>query len=276
MSVHLSALPSPGPVDPVAGVLSAQAGGVDAVGLDVATGDETDPRWDRGAGSPLLTDLLDVLLVSRVTVLDVGTIALGGPAVASPADPRHRVLDLASRLGAQFVTARPPAVGDASSAVQDLCAQAAPFRVRPVLLPTPGTSAGTIVEALAAVAGTGASVLLDVRPSTADPEELAELIVEAGDALGYVRLPIDELRPDMGPATSMLATLPPWVPVVIGAPPAGAAVAFGATADPIVVALRGALLAACRRGVDRLLIHPRALGAEQGTRAAVSDGRQTR
>jgi hypothetical protein len=131
--------------------------------------------------------------------------------------------------------------------------------VRPLLVSGDGTS---VRDALTAVAGTRAGIVLDVRPSVADPEEVAELIVEAGDALGYVRVPADELAVDMGEATSLLATLPPWVPVVVGAPRTPRPPAD--PADPAAPARAGAFLAACRAGVDRLLVHPRALAAERG------------
>lgn len=269
VAVHLSAL---APADPVAAVLAARAGGIDAIGLPVAPESVADPRWGHGAGSALLKPLIDALLVTRVTTLDVGRVELGAPGSVSTDDPRHRVLDLAARLGAQFVVTRAVPGVDVTAALADLCAHAAPFRTRPLLVPADGTPVATARDALAAVAGTTAGVVVDVVPSTADGDDLAELLVEAGDALGYVRVPVDELRPDMGAATSLLATLPPWVPVVVGAPvspdrqrPEGAPLPDAPdldAPDALTVARHGAFLTACRRAVDRLLIHPRALEAE--------------
>lgn len=265
VAVHHSVLD---PGDPVACVLAARAGGLDAVGLHVATAPDAERAWGHGAGTPLLAALVDVLLVTRVTTLDVGRIDLGEPAsdgVDAVDDPRRRALDLGARLGAQFVTVHAGAGVDTGDALAGLAEQAAGFRVRPLLVPVDGVG---VRDALAAVAGTGAGVVLDVAPASADPEEVAELIVEAGDALGYVRVPADELAPDMGAATSLLATLPPWVPVVVGAPTTPRPVLDPARpadpADPVAPARAGAFLAACRAGVDRLLVHPRALAAEQG------------
>ncbi|GLZ55527.1 hypothetical protein Acsp07_51440 [Actinomycetospora sp. NBRC 106378] len=254
VAVHHSVLD---PRDPVACVLAARAGGLDAVGLHVAAEPEAERAWGHGAGTPLLAALVDVLLVTRVTTLDVGRIDLGEPGADATDDPRRRTLDLGARLGAQFVTVRAVDGVDTGDALASLAAQAASFRVRPVLVP-----AGDVREALTAVAGTTAGVVLDVVPTLADPEEVAELIVEAGDALGYVRVPADELGPDMGAATSLLATLPPWVPVVVGTPRTPLPVRD--PADPAAPARAGAFLAACRAGVDRLLVHPRALAAERG------------
>jgi hypothetical protein len=87
----------------------------------------------------------------------------------------------------------------------------------------------------------------------------------------------------MGAATSLLATVPPQVPLVIGTPGAvvWAAVDRGrpergdsvtsATRTPPTVArpavtapvYDGVFLAACRAGLDRLLVHPRAVAAER-------------
>ncbi|MDL5156265.1 hypothetical protein [Actinomycetospora termitidis] len=262
VAVHHSVLD---PSDPVACVLAARAGGLDAVGLHVAAEPGAERAWEHGAGAPLLAALVDALLVTRIGALDVGRVDLGVPAGTGADDPRRRSLDLAARLGAQFVTARAATDGDpvdTADALASLAVQAEPFRVRPVLVPTPGTAVADPHAALAAVRGTRAGVVLDVVPSAADPEAVAELIVEAGDALGYVRVPADELGADMGDATSLLATLPPWVPVVVGAPRVPPTPRD--PADPITPARAGAFLAACRVGVDRLLIHPRALAAERG------------
>jgi hypothetical protein len=268
VAVHQSVL---SPADPVACVLAARAGGIDSVGLHVASAADVEQTWGGGAGTPLLAELVDALLVSRVTTLDVGRIDLADDEGADPREPHrpgHRVLDLAGRLGAQFVTARAGAartVGATADAFAALCEQARPFRVRPLLVPAPGTPVTTPGAALAVVEGTRGGVVLDVAPSTADPEEVAELVVEAGDALGYVRVPADELRPDMAAATSLLATVPPQVPLVIGTPVARAAA--GMTLAPGAAATApvydGVFLAACRAGLDRMLVHPRAVAAER-------------
>lgn len=270
MAVHQSVL---GSSDPVAAVLAARAAGIDAIGLHVASVAEAERAWGGGAGTPLLAGLVDALLVSRVTVLDVGRIDLDD-AAADPQGPRHRVLDLAARLGAQFVTVR-AAAGPAgresgtADAFAALVTQARAFRVRPLLVPAAGTAVPDVRTALAVVSDGRGGVVLDVRPTAADVDEIADLVVEAGDALGYVRVPAADLRPDMGPATSLLAGVPPQVPVVVGT--LGEAPSASEPADPTDSAARireGAVLAAYRTGIDRLLVHPRAVAAAEGGRAA--------
>ena len=256
VAVHQSVLSSR---DPVAGVAAARAAGVDSIGLHVASIASVESLWDKGAGSALLATLVDALLVSRVTALDVGRVDLAQQ--GDPADvttPQYRVLDLGSRLGCQFVTVRAAEGGVEANRARfaELDAAAARRAVRPLLVPMPGTAAGGVREAAEIVRGTRGGVVLDVRPRTADADEVAELIVELGDALGYVRVAAGELDVDMGPATSLLATLPLQVPLVIGSPAAAAGEA-SAPVDDVEFLTR------CRAGLDRLLIHPRALAAEQ-------------
>ena len=74
VAVHQSVLSSP---DPVAGVAAARAAGVDSIGFHVASIASAESLWDKGAGSPVLATLVDALLVSRVTALDVGRADLG-------------------------------------------------------------------------------------------------------------------------------------------------------------------------------------------------------
>jgi len=273
VAVHQSVL---GSSDPVAAVLAARAAGIDAIGLHVASVADAERAWGGGAGTPLLAGLVDALLVSRVTVLDVGRIDLTVAAddAADPQGPRHRVLDLAARLGAQFVTVR-AAAGPAgresgtADAFAALVTQARAFRVRPLLVPAAGTAVPDVRTALAVVSDGRGGVVLDVRPATDDVDEIADLVVEAGDALGYVRVPAADLRPDMGPATSLLATVPPQVPVVVGT--LGEAPSTPEPADPRDPAARVrdvAVLAAHRAGIDRLLVHPRAVAAAEGGPAA--------
>ncbi len=256
VAVHQSVLSSS---DPVAAVGAARAAGVDSIGFHVASIDSAEALWDKGAGSAMLATLVDALLVARVTALDVGRVDLslhGDPMDVS--SPQYRVLDLGSRLGCQFVTVRATdgSVEENRARFAELDDTAARRSVRPLLVPIPGTAAGGVREAADIVRGTRGGVVLDVRPQGADHDEVADLIAELGDLLGYVRVAAHELDADMGPATSLLATLPPQVPLVIGSPPADAGEA-PAPGDDV------AFLTACRAGLDRLLIHPRALAAEQ-------------
>ena len=259
VAVHQSVLSSS---DPVAAVAAARSAGVDSVGFHVASVASVEALWEKGAGSELLAALVDALLVSRVTVLDVGRLDLA--LLGDPTDvggPQYRVLDLGSRLGCQFVTVRAAEGGVEENRTRfaQLADAAARRGVRPLLVPTPGTAAGGVREAAQIVRGTRGGLVLDVRPSCADPEEVGALIAELGDALGYIRVAAQELDVDMGPATCLLATLPPQIPLVIGSPATGAGDA-AAPVDDVEFLTR------CRAGLDRLLIHPRALAAEREPR----------
>ena len=99
------------PLDPVALVEVARGAGLDSIGLRVAAagveGADVESWWSRGIGSPMLPDLIDALLAHRVTVLDVGRVPLGPElCVMDIGHPYGRVLELGTRLGAQFVTVR--------------------------------------------------------------------------------------------------------------------------------------------------------------------------
>jgi sugar phosphate isomerase/epimerase len=256
VAVHQSVLSSH---DPVAGVSAARAAGVDSIGFHVASIASVEALWDKGAGSAALATVVDALLVSRVTALDVGRVDLApGADPTDVSSPQYRVLDLGSRLGCQFVTVRTTEGGAEESRARfaELAEAAARRGVRPLLVPDPGTAAGDARDAAEIVRGTRGGVVLDVRPRGADRDEVADLIAELGDALGYVRVAAGELDADMGPATSLLATLPPQVPLVIGSPVGGADDAPRPVDDV-------AFLTACRAGLDRLLIHPRAVAAER-------------
>jgi hypothetical protein len=259
VAVHQSVLSSS---DPIAGVAAARAAGVDSIGLHVASIASVEALWDKGAGSALLATLVDALLVSRVTALDVGRVDLavqGDPTDVGGA--QYRVLDLGSRLGCQFVTVRATegSVEENRARFAELDDAAARRGVRPLLVPIPGTAAAGVRDAEEVVRGTRGGVVVDVRPRTADPDDVADLIAELGDALGYVRVAAHELDVDMGPATSLLATLPPQVPLVIGSP-------AGESGEALTPVDDVAFLTRCRAGLDRLLIHPRALAAEQALR----------
>ena len=92
------------PLDPVALVDVAQRAGLDSIGLRVAAASDVEEWWSRGIGSPMLRALVDALLASRITVLDVGRVPLGPElCVVDIGHPYGRVLELGSRLGAQFV-----------------------------------------------------------------------------------------------------------------------------------------------------------------------------
>ena len=160
--------------------------------------------------------LVDALLAARVTVLDVGRVPLGPDlCVVDIGHPYGRVLELGSRLGAQFVTCR---AGDPDHDPVEFFARLAElagrYHVRPLLSPAAGTTVATLDQAVGAVEGTEGGVVLDVAPGRDTPDGVAETIVELGDRLGYVRVSAHALARSAAPG--LLATLPSQVPVAIG------------------------------------------------------------
>jgi hypothetical protein len=242
------------PLSPVELVAIAHEAGFQSIGLRVASAHEAEPWWQRGIGSPMLPTLVDALLESRITVLDVGRVELG-PELHSVdyAHPYLRALELGARLGAQFVTARATAQPGQRTHFAALAELAHRYGLRPLLHAVPGTAAPTLDDALEIVGTTGGGVVLDAL-SQAGPtaDDVEQTVVELGDRLGYVRLLVEELErgPENGPAApGLLATLPPQVPVAIGSDQPG-----HVDADQ-VERLRAVL-----RTVDLLLRHPRATG----------------
>jgi hypothetical protein len=234
------------PMSPVDLVEIARRAGLDAIGLRVAATAEAQEWWSHGIGSPMLPALVDALLASRVTVLDIGRVELG-PELRSVdfAHPYVRVLELGTRLGAQFVTAR-AGTGDPAELFPLLAELASRYRLRPLLTVVPGTPIDSVERALDLVGGTSGGIVLDVDPRR-DPAELEESVVELGDRLGYVRILASALE-DLPEATpGLLATLPPHIPIALGADEPG-------HLDSDQVARATAL----RRTVDAMLRHPRA------------------
>ena len=136
--------------------------------------------------------------------------------------PYGRVLELGTRLGAQFVTVRPGSPGrDATTT--DPAADPAEFfarlaelagrsHLRPLLSLAAGTAVATLEQALDVVEGTDGGVVLDVVPGRDTAAAVDETVVELGERLGFVR----GGRPPPSPHTAapgLLATLPPQVPV---------------------------------------------------------------
>jgi hypothetical protein len=236
------------PLSPVELVALAREAGYESIGIRVASADEAEPWWQRGIGSPMLPTLVDALLESRVTVLDVGRVELG-PELHSVdyAHPYLRALELGARLGAQFVTARATAGPGQREHFAALAELAHRFGLRPLLHAVPGTGAPTLHHALDVVGSSGGGVVLDVLSQAGlTAEAVDQTVVELGDRLGYVRLLVDELERGAPPA-GLLATLPPQVPVAIGTDRPGH------LDGDHVERLRAVL-----RTVDGLLRHPRA------------------
>lgn len=236
------------PLSPVDLVALADGAGYASIGLRVASADEAEPWWQRGIGSPMLTALVDALLESRITVLDVGRVELG-PELhrVDYTHPYLRALELGARLGAQFVTARATAGAGQREHFAALAELAHRYGLRPLLHAVPGTGAPTLHRALDVVDTSGGGVVLDVLSQAGPtPDAVDQAVVELGDRLGYVRLLVEELeRGD--PPPGLLATLPPQVPVAVGTDRPGC-----------VDGDRAARLRAVLATVDRLLRHPRA------------------
>ena len=242
------------PLDPVALVDLAQRAGLDSVGLRVAAASGVEQWWSRGIGSPMLVELVDALLASRVTVLDVGRIPLGPElCVVDVGHPYGRVLELGSRLGAQFVTVRAGApADDPAEFFARLAELAGRYHLRPLLSLAADTAVATLEQAVATVEGTDGGVVLDVVPGRDTALDVDETIVELGDRLGYVRVAARALAHTAAPG--LLATLPPQVPVAIG----GGGGGDGAPAGPGDPAAQVARIAALRAAVDAMLRHPHA------------------
>jgi hypothetical protein len=251
------------PLDPVAVVDVARRAGLDSVGLRVAGAAGVEQWWSRGIGSPTLPLLVDALLRTRVTVLDLGRVPLGPElCVVDIGHPYGRVLELGSRLGAQFVTSRAGAPDhDPAEFFARLAELAGRYHLRPLVAPAAGTAVATLEQALAVVEGTEGGVVLDVVPGRDSAERVDETVVELGERLGYVRVAARLLADDAidHAAPGLLATLPPQVPVAIGGAPEdpGSGVddspdAEPGDGDPV------ARVAALRARVDTLLRHPQA------------------
>jgi sugar phosphate isomerase/epimerase len=239
------------PLDPVGLVEVARGAGLDSIGLRVAAVADVEPWWSRGIGSPMLPDLVDALLTHRVTVLDVGRVPLGPElCVMDIGHPYSRVLELGTRLGAQFVTVRAgePA-DDPVEFFARLAELAARYHLRPLLSPAAGTAVATLEQAIATVDGTGGGVVLDIVPVRDDRAAVDEMVVELGELLGYVRVSARALAHTAAPG--LLATLPPQVPVALGGAEPGA----GADLD---VPGHIARAVALRDAVDAMLRHPQA------------------
>jgi sugar phosphate isomerase/epimerase len=195
----------------------AHRAGFDSIGLKVTHSAGADAWWHKGAGSAELVSVVEHLLANRVSVLDVGRVELGGP----PNDDSYRkVLDLASRLGARYVTARPVPTADELSPPADefarLVQDCDDYLLVPLLLPAPGSSVPTDQQALEIVRRVGGAVIVT---ATTDRSafEIESQVLEAGNRLGYVRLLADQLDgTSEEQSAGLLATVPVHVPIAVG------------------------------------------------------------
>ncbi len=236
----------------------------DSVGLHVGGAEEVEHWWSGGAGERNLAKLVDQLLETRVTVLDVGRVELGGDLPRDVHAPHWRVLDLAARFGARYVTARfaapdTPAGRSLAERIDvfgQLVDQARPYRVLPLLAPVPADRPDLVADALAVLAPTGGGLVLDVPVDRCTPAEVEASVDGLWDHLGYVRLSARQLEAAGDAAAGLLATLPPHVPLAIGGDDS-----LGLLAEDPVPRLRR-----LHELVDALVEHPRARARRLGGR----------
>ncbi len=222
----------------------AQRAGFDSIGLKVSHSAGADVWWHKGAGSAELVSVVEHLLANRVSVLDVGRVELGGPTD----DSNRTVLDLASRLGARYVTASPVPKADELSPPADefarLVQDCDDYMLVPLLLPAAGSSVPDNARALEIVRQVGGAVIVT---ATTDRSafDIESQVLEAGNRLGYLRLLGEQLdRTTEEESAGLLATVPVHVPVAVGS------AAPGDKHDLEARAHRWSVL------VDRMLEHP--------------------
>jgi hypothetical protein len=250
------------PLTPPEAIDELAASGWDSIGLHVGAVAETEPWWSGGAGTRLLAATIDRLLETRVTVLDVGRVVLGGHLGRDDVHRDHgRVLDFGARLGAQFVTARftdrpdgrPRSRDERVEIFAGLVGQARPFRIRPLLSSVPAGRPDLLDEAVAVVGAAGGGIVLDVPVVGVDEEAVSSAVTDLWEHLGYVRVDARALERSGSAAAGQLAVLPPHVPVVIG----------GDDGLGLLDRDRRERLARLRLLVDRMLEHPRARAARE-------------
>ena len=231
--------------------------GWDSLGLHVGATEEVEHWWSGGTGERNLARLVDLLLQTRVTVLDVGRVVLDRPLPADDVHAAHgRVLDLGARFGARYVTARfavPDSPAGRSTAERvalfgQLAEQARPYRLRPLLAPVPVGRLDLVQDAVDVVAPSHGGLVLDVAATSTTAEEVEEAVELAWEHLGYVRLSARQVESAGDAAAGLLATLPPHVPVALGGDDSQ-----GLLADDPAPRLRG-----LHTLVDGMLEHPRA------------------
>ncbi len=237
--------------------------GWDSVGLHVGATEEVEHWWSGGTGERNLARLVDLLLRTRVTVLDVGRVLLDGPLPADDVHAAHgRVLDLGVRFGAQFVTARfaapsTPAGRGLAERVDlfgQLADQARPYRLRPLLAPVPADRLDLLADALEVVAPSRGGLVLDVAATSTTADQVEEAVELVWEHLGYVRLSARQVAASDGTAAGLLATLPPHVPVALG----------GDDSQGLLAEDPAPRLRRLHTLVDEMLEHPRARARRMG------------
>jgi hypothetical protein len=216
--------------------------------------------------------MVDHLLASRVSVLDVGRVELGDlPDAVATTESYRGVLDLGTRLGAHFVTAAAvPAeqqVTDVADLFGRLVQDCDAYQLIPLLVPQANTSVATLGDALDIVRRLGGGMMINV--STAQSAfEIESQVMDAGNHLGYLRLLATDLDAANDAAAfddsvaGLLATVPVHVPIAVGS-----AAASGTASKQRPGTSSGALLGRARgwyRTIDIMLEHPRARAEREG------------
>jgi hypothetical protein len=241
--------------------------GWDSLGMHIGAVAESERWWSAGSGERLLLATIERLLESRVSVLDVGRVVLGGHLERDDMHRDHRrVLDFGARLGAQFITARfphapesgAPGVAERADRFAELAEQAHPFRMRPLLSSVPADRRDLQEEAVTVVGKTGGGVVLDVPVFGVDEEIVSAAVTDMYDHLGYVRVSARRLEEAGEDAAGQLAVLPPQVPVVIG----------GDDGHGLLDRRQPERLDRLRLLVDRMLEHPRARESREAREAS--------
>lgn len=233
---------------PPAGLVEvAHAAGFQSVGLRVAHSPGAD-QFGKGAAADDLVQMIDQLLSWRVSVLDVGRVDLGGDDV----ETAERVLDLAGRMGARYVTVGfAPDLEPTRAEVEfaRLVHQAEPYGLVPLIVLRPGSAASNVASATEVAGRTGGGCVLTLDLDR-DPFDIEDRVLRAGHHLGYLRVlteQLDGLSEDA--AAGRLATVPPHIPIAVGSElPAPVRRDDGSIAER---ATRWARL------VDAMLEHPR-------------------
>ncbi len=260
MVVHQSVVH---PLDPLQLTELLPGTGWDSLGLHVGAAEEVEHWWSGGTGEQNLARLVDLLLQTRVTVLDVGRVRLDGPLPADDVHAAHgRVLDLGARFGARFVTARfgapsTPAGRGLAERVElfgQLADQARPYRLRPLLAPVPADRLDLLTDALAVVAPSRGGLVLDVAATSTTADQVEEAVELVWEHLGYVRLSARGVEAAAGAAAGLLATLPPHVPVALG----------GDDSQGLLAEDPAPRLRRLHALVDEMLEHPRARARRLG------------
>ena len=243
-------------LEPTDLITVAQQAEFDSVGLKVAHGPGAERWWSKGAGAEELVRMVDHLLASRVSVLDIGRVELGDlPDAVATTESYRGVLDLGTRLGAHFVTAAAVPSAQQVTDVVDLFGQLVldcdAYQLIPLLVPQPDTSVATHGDALEIVRRVGGGLMINV--STAQTAfEIECLVMDAGNHLGYLRMLATDLDAASDDAVAgLLATVPVHVPIAVGS--AVRSESRGTSSGDLLDRARG-----WYRTIDIMLEHPRA------------------